>query len=99
MFFIANKKNFLNYNTLKIVLSRLFILKYSFWDYNLVMIIISKRIKELRKERNISQIELASLCAVKQSCVSKWERGATLPDAEMIVLLTQILIDKRGIVC
>lgn len=54
------------------------------------MVIISKRIKELRKEHKMSQIELAEKCMVKQSCVSKWERGATLPDAQMIVLLTQV---------
>lgn len=46
--------------------------------------------KELRKENKISQVELAKLCLVKQSCVSKWERAETLPDAEMIVKLTQI---------
>lgn len=54
------------------------------------MVRISQRIKELRKEQNISQIELAEKCMVKQSCISKWERGATLPDAEMIIKLTQI---------
>ncbi|MBQ8375289.1 MAG: helix-turn-helix transcriptional regulator [Clostridia bacterium] len=54
------------------------------------MMILSQRIKELRKEHNISQIDLAKKCMVKQSCISKWERGATLPDAEMIVKLTEI---------
>lgn len=52
--------------------------------------LISKRIKELRKENGLSQIELADLCQVKQSCVSKWERGATLPDIEMVITLTKI---------
>ena len=64
-------------------------IKYSNLDYNLIMI-ISQRIKELRKEHKLNQKNLAVLCMVKQSCVSKWERGATLPDAEMIVKLTQI---------
>ena len=53
--------------------------------------VISIRIKELRKENGLSQIELAELCQVKQSCVSKWERGATLPDIEMVIALTKIL--------
>ena len=52
--------------------------------------IIDKRIKEIRKDNNLTQSQLADLCQVKQSCVSKWERGETLPDAEMIVLLTEI---------
>ena len=51
---------------------------------------ISQRIKELRKENKLNQGQLAEMCMVKQSCVSKWERGATLPDADMIVKLTQI---------
>ena len=51
----------------------------------------SQRLKELRAENNISQIELAELCNVQQSCVSKWERGVTLPDAEMIVVICEAL--------
>ena len=54
------------------------------------MISISQRIKELRKENNISQLELAEKCSVKQSCVSKWERGATLPDIIMLAKLAEI---------
>ena len=53
--------------------------------------IISVRIKELRKENGLSQVDLADLCQVKQSCVSKWERGATLPDIEMLITLTKVL--------
>ena len=47
----------------------------------------AERIKELRIENDISQVKLAELCNVQQSCVSKWERGLTLPDAEMIVAI------------
>lgn len=54
------------------------------------MKMLAQRIKELRKENKISQVELAELCLVKQSCVSKWERAETLPDAEMIVKLTKV---------
>ncbi len=53
--------------------------------------LIDKRIKDLRKELNINQSKLAELCGVQQSCVSKWERGETLPDAEMIVKLCEVL--------
>ena len=53
--------------------------------------LISNRIKELRKENGLSQIELAELCQVKQSCISKWERGATLPDIDMVITLTKVL--------
>ena len=50
-----------------------------------------KRIQELRKENGLTQKELAELCKVKQSCISKWERGKTLPDTEMIINLAKIL--------
>ena len=53
--------------------------------------IINKRIFEARKELSLSQGQLAKLCNVKQSCVSKWERGATLPDAQMICILSKVL--------
>ena len=52
--------------------------------------LFKERIRDLRIEKNMNQNELAELCNVKQSCVSKWERGATLPDAEMIIRLSEI---------
>lgn len=52
--------------------------------------LINIRIREARKESKLSQIDLADKCKVQQSCVSKWERGETLPDAEMIVTLCEI---------
>ena len=52
--------------------------------------LIKERIKELRIENKLNQTELAKKCNVKQSCISKWERGETLPDAEMIIILSGI---------
>ena len=51
----------------------------------------AERLKEARIHYKIGQAELAEKCNVKQSCVSKWERGATLPDAEMIVTICEVL--------
>ncbi len=48
------------------------------------------RVKELRIENKLNQSQLAEKCKVKQSCVSKWERGETLPDAQTIILLSEI---------
>ncbi len=50
---------------------------------------IGARIRDLRKENKMKQEKLAEICKVKQSCVSKWERGETLPDAEMIITLCE----------
>lgn len=51
----------------------------------------AERLKEARIQNKIGQVELAERCNVKQSCVSKWERGVTLPDAEMIVTICEAL--------
>ncbi len=51
----------------------------------------AERLKEARIQNKLGQAELAERCNVKQSCVSKWERGITLPDAEMIVTLCEVL--------
>ena len=51
----------------------------------------AERLREVRIENDINQTKLAELCNVQQSCVSKWERGVTLPDVEMIVVLCQVL--------
>ena len=51
--------------------------------------LFSERIKELRLEKKLNQKSFAEQMGVKQSCVSKWERGETLPDAEMIILIVE----------
>ena len=52
--------------------------------------LLNTRLKELRKENNLNQNELAKLCNVQQSCISKWERGITSPSTDMIVCLAKI---------
>lgn len=42
------------------------------------------RIKELRKEKGLSQAELAKALFVNQTAVSQWERGATMPSPNML---------------
>ena len=50
----------------------------------------ANRIKELRIENQLNQHKFAELCKVKQSCVSKWERGETLPDIETLITISEI---------
>ncbi len=47
-------------------------------------------IRGLRKEKNISQQELAKLCGVHQTAVSQWEKGRTAPDRNSLKLLSKI---------
>lgn len=48
------------------------------------MVKISERIIELRKERNITQKQLAEAINVGQSTVSGWENGLFEPTASVI---------------
>ena len=52
---------------------------------------IGKRIKDLRKSNDLTQEKLASLLGVTDKAVSKWERGATMPDLSLIVPLARLL--------
>ena len=46
---------------------------------------------ELRKQRNMTQKELAQRICVSDKAVSKWERGAGLPDISMLIPLAEEL--------
>lgn len=51
---------------------------------------LKDNIKNLRKSRGLSQEELAvKLHAVRQT-VSKWERGLSVPDSDMLIALSEI---------
>lgn len=51
---------------------------------------IGERITELRKEKNISQSELASRLGVSRQAVSKWEQGQSSPDTVKLIQLAEI---------
>ncbi len=51
---------------------------------------ISKRIKELREEHNMSQTELAEKLFVTHQTVSNWETRKTRPDIETLEVMSKI---------
>lgn len=51
---------------------------------------LSEKIVELRKEKGISQDELANRLNVSRQAVSRWENATALPDAENILLLSRL---------
>lgn len=55
------------------------------------MLPIGERIKMYRKEKNLTQEELANILSVSRSAVSNWEIGRNYPDLDCIVLLSDIL--------
>lgn len=52
---------------------------------------IGKFIAELRKEKNMTQEELASMLSVSKNAVSKWERGICLMDMSLLKPLAKTL--------
>lgn len=52
---------------------------------------MGKRIKELRKENDLTQEKLADFLGVTDKAVSKWECGLTTPDLGLIVPLSRVL--------
>lgn len=51
---------------------------------------IGKYLQSLRKFYKITQDELASRLKVTRQAISKWETGATIPDVEMLVQLSEL---------
>ena len=52
---------------------------------------IGERITELRKEQNISQLQLAKALEVSRQAVSKWENGQSVPDMVKLIQLADLL--------
>ncbi len=52
---------------------------------------ISHRIKELRKDRSLTQVELAQLVGCSQPMIVLWESGKCEPTATAILKLSEAL--------
>ncbi len=47
-------------------------------------------IRELRKEKNLTQAQLAQLLSTTQDTISLWELGKSLPDIVTVIKLSKI---------
>ena len=52
---------------------------------------LKENIKTLRKAKGLSQEELAIKLNVVRQTISKWEQGLSVPDAEMLIKLAEVL--------
>ena len=52
---------------------------------------LNENIKNPRKSKGLSQEELAVKLNVVRQTVSKWENGLSVPDADMLIALSQVL--------
>lgn len=51
---------------------------------------LGKRIFELRKEKNLSQGELADMLDVSRQSISKWETNASIPELDKLLKMSEI---------
>jgi len=65
---------------------------------------LSEKIRQLRKQKGLSQDELKELIGLARQTISKWELGESVPDTQNVVQLSKIfnvttdylLIDEHG---
>lgn len=52
---------------------------------------IGKFIAERRKQKNLTQLQLAEKLCITDKAISKWERGASMPDSSVMLELCEVL--------
>ncbi|MGI6772726.1 MAG: helix-turn-helix domain-containing protein [Acutalibacteraceae bacterium] len=52
---------------------------------------LSENIKEIRKSKGLSQEELAIKVNVVRQTISKWEKGLSVPDSDMLISISEAL--------
>lgn len=57
--------------------------------YNIFMAKVADRIKELRIERDLTQMELAKATGISQNAIAQWENGKRTPNINAIVALAK----------
>ena len=53
--------------------------------------LVGKKLAQLRKEKNITQMEIADILGVSYQAVSNWERGNSMPDISKLPELVEVL--------
>ena len=54
------------------------------------MVSIGEKIKELRLEKGVSQMQLGKLIGVSQKAIDYWERSVNEPKASYIIALVKV---------
>lgn len=53
------------------------------------MNLLSKRLKELREEKGLTQTELGKALGFTQAAIAKWEAGTRSPNIDNMILLAK----------
>ncbi len=59
------------------------------FPYNKSMEVFCERLRDLRREMNLSQKQLADVLKTNNSSVCDWERGRSQPDLETLVKIAK----------
>lgn len=59
---------------------------------------MGEKLYELRKSKNMSQIDVANKIGVSRQSISKWELGESVPEIDKLVLLSDLFRYQR-IIC
>ncbi len=51
----------------------------------------SENLKKIRKEKGLSQEALSEKLNIVRQTISKWEKGLSIPDGDMLIKLSQVL--------
>ena len=51
--------------------------------------IFGKRLRELRKERELSMKQLGIKVGIADSCISRWENGQTIVNADQLIVFAK----------
>ena len=52
---------------------------------------LNENIRAIRRSRGLSQEELAIRLNVVRQTISKWENGLSVPDADLLIALSEVL--------
>lgn len=52
---------------------------------------LSENIKAIRKSKGLSQEELAIKLNIVRQTISKWEKGLSVPDSDMLISISEVL--------
>ncbi len=58
---------------------------------------LNENLKTIRKQKGLSQEELAIRLNVVRQTISKWEKGLSVPDSDMLVKMGDILFIVLGL--
>lgn len=57
---------------------------------------VGKFLKELRSEKAYTQEQLAEMLGVSNRSISRWENGVTMPDFDLLILMSKIYTVEIG---